>query len=311
MKKILVPLDGSAFAEQATDTARAIAARTGAALEFIVVHELALPPSRVGGAPVLDPRLDTEMRASRHRYLDRIEKAERERGTVKVSGTFREGRAAEQIASFASETAANLIVMTTHGRGGFERLWLGSVADGVVRGTSVPVLLVRPEFGSAAGGGVELNQVIVAVSGSDQDDPLISAVLELTDPLRSQYTLIHVLSPAPTLIPIDPDLGIAPVDVAAVPAEVDDRRESDAAAYLQLMARPFREHTVAVDTRVTHAGNAARAVVSLAEEKKANLIAVGTAARRPASRFFMGSVADKVVRRAHASVLVVPSRPSD
>lgn len=310
MRKVLVPLDGSPFAEQATETARAIATRTGAALEFIVVHEPEMSPSRVSGAPALDPRFDNELRASRRSYLERLEKAERERGTVKVTGVFREGRASDQIAAYASEAGADLIVMTTHGRGGFERFWLGGVADGVVRATTVPVLLVREESGIAAGGGVQLNQVVVGLAGLDQDDAVVNAVLALTDPARSQYTLIHVLAPSPTLAVMDVDLGPPPGEMAGLPAELDERRDSDAAAYLEMMARPLLERTPAVDTRVTRAGNPARAIISVAEEKKANLIAVGTATRRAVSRLFMGSVADKVVRRASCSVLVVPSTSS-
>jgi nucleotide-binding universal stress UspA family protein len=308
MKKIIVPLDGSAFAEQAVSTARAIAARTGAALEFVLVHELVMPPARVSGAPVIDPRLDTEIRSGRRAYLERLEKAERERGPVPVTAIFREGRAAEEIAAQASEAGADLIVMTTHGRGGFERLWLGSVADGVVRAGTVPVLLVREGSGAEAGGGVALNRVLIAVSGSEPDDAVIAATLETTDLVRAHYTLVHVLAPSPTLVALDPDLGPPPGEMAGVPVELDSRRQSDAAKYLESLAEPFRDRGATVDTRLMRAGGAARELVKLAEDIGANVIAVGTAGRAPVSRFFMGSVADKVVRRASCSVLVVPSK---
>lgn len=311
MQKILVPLDGSAFAEQATDTARALASRTGAALEFIVVHEPMLPPSRVSGAPVLDPRLEQEMRAGRRGYLERIEVAERERGPVAVTAVFREGRAASEIAAQVSEGGADLIVMTTHGRGGFERFWLGSVADAVVRAAVAPVLLVREGSGAAAGGGVSLDRVVVAVAGTDHDEAVVGAALDVTDVDRAHYTLVHVLAPAPTLVPLDPDLGPPPGPMSGLPADLNPTREPAAEGYLDVMARPFRDRTVSVDTRVGRAGNAGREVVAVAEEIGANLIVVGTAARRPVSRLFMGSVADKVVRRASCSVLVVPARSSD
>lgn len=310
MNRILVPLDGSAFAEQAIDTARAIAARTGAALEFIVVHERVIPPARVSGAPVIDPRLDTELRAGQRDYLERMAKTEHERGPVPVTGILREGRAAEEIAAQAAGGAADMIVMTTHGRGGFERLWLGSVADGVVRAGATPVLLVREGARSEAGGGAALNRVLVAVSGSEQDDVVIAALLMATDPPRAHYTLAHVLAPSPTLVALDPDLGPPPGEMAGIPAELDVRRESLVEGYLESLAQRFRDEGAVVDTRVTRAGGAAREVVKLAEEAGANLIAVGTAGRAPVPRFFMGSVADKVVRRASCNVLVVPATPS-
>lgn len=304
MKRILVPLDGSAFAEKAIDTARALAARTGAALELITVLEPFVPPSRVSGTRPLDPRLDIELRGAQAKYFERLERAERQRGTVAVTGVVREGRPPDEIADYASTQDADLIVMTTHGRGGFERFWLGSVADGVIRAASMPVLLVRESSGAEAGGGVALNRVVVALAGAPHDDTIIEAVLKVTDPMRSTYTLVHVPIPSPLIGAFDLSAGPAPDATAGVPGH--GRIGSDAEGYLDLMARRFREHTTSVEARVTQTGGAGREIVDLARQTGANLIATGTAARAPLARAFMGSVADKVVRSSECSVLVVP-----
>ena len=151
MRKILVPLDGSAFAEQAIETARAIAHRSGAAVEFLTVLHGALPPVRWAGAPPADTRLDAERRHAEQAYLDRIVQAERARSTFAVEGITREGDAAAEIVAQAADGGADLIAMTTHGRTGFGRLLFGSVAEHVVRHAEVPVLLLRQtEAGMAA-----------------------------------------------------------------------------------------------------------------------------------------------------------------
>jgi nucleotide-binding universal stress UspA family protein len=307
MPKILVPLDGSAFAERAVETARAIAARQGAAIEFVSVHEPELPPSRIGGAPVRDPRLNADIRASLLGYITRIEAAERARSALAITAAFREGPVAEEIVAQITEGEASLVVMTTHGRGGVERLWLGSVADRVIRSATVPVLLVRPTETAAA----SLDPVVVAVEGSDQDDRIVASLIETVDIARARITLAHVVLPTPVAEVMEPAVLPPPDELAGVPApELSDRVHA-AGRYLEWMAGPLRAGGAVVDTRVQRVGSAPRAILDIAREVGANLVVVGTAARTPLRRLFMGSVADKVVRSAHCNVLVCPAKPAE
>jgi len=306
MPKILVPLDGSAFAERAIETARAIAAQRNAALEFVAVHAPETPPSRTGGAPVRDPRMDAESRASLLDYINRIETAERARSTFPVMAAFREGAAADEVVAQATSGGASLVVMTTHGRGGVDRLWLGSVADRVIRSATVPVLLVRHRDSTA---GWPPERTVVAVAGADEDERVIASVIDVVPMLRAKVTLAHAVLAAPMIGALDPAIGPPPDEMAGLPVpEVSDRLHA-AERYLEWMAGPLRAGGAVVDTRVLRAGSAARAVLNLAEADEADLIAVGTAARGPLARMFMGSVADKIVRSASCSVLVCPAKP--
>jgi nucleotide-binding universal stress UspA family protein len=90
--------------------------------------------------------------------------------------------------------------------------------------------------------------------------------------------------------------------------EVSDRLDA-AQRYLEWMAGPLRGGGAVVDMRVVHAGSVPRAVLDAAKQVEADLIAVGTAARTPLTRMFMGSVADKIVRSATCNVLVCPAKP--
>jgi nucleotide-binding universal stress UspA family protein len=139
-RKILVPLDGSPLAEAALDDASAIAAAFGAELTLLQV----MPPDggalEVGGREVPIDEKEEMRRASTLAYLDalraRVPSAVRMRLEASV------GVAPDAIVQRAHDGGFDLIVMGTHGRSGFKRWVLGSVADHVVRHAQLAVLLV-------------------------------------------------------------------------------------------------------------------------------------------------------------------------
>jgi nucleotide-binding universal stress UspA family protein len=306
MQKILVPLDGSAFAEQAVETARSIAARTGAGIEFVTVQQPAIPATRVSGAPPLDPRIDHELRQSLQSYLDRMIGAQKSRDGVTVEGRLREGAAAEEIVAHAKECGADLIAMTTHGRGGLERLWLGSVADRVIRSANVPVLLVRVNDG-AKSAPIHFRSVVIGAAGAD-DDQVVAAAMDVAGQDGVEYRLVHVLPGSPMIPAVDPAVGPPPDEMAGVPHTADEHSERDAAEYLDRLAGPLLARGGMASTFVTRSDSPAAVIVDAAREAKADVIAVGTAARTALARFIIGSTADTVVRSALCSVLVCPPR---
>jgi nucleotide-binding universal stress UspA family protein len=130
-RTVLAPLDGSEFAEQALAEARLIAA-SGAELVLAAVttdHE--------------DAPLTESERVRAATYLDGIV-ARLRADRIAVRARVLAGSPAERILDAAEEEHADLIVMATHGRGGWRLLWLGSVASKVVEAAEAPVLLVRP-----------------------------------------------------------------------------------------------------------------------------------------------------------------------
>jgi len=308
MKKILVPLDGSAFAEQAVETARSLAHRTRAALEFVGVVAPVVTTARLGAAPPIDRRFDVEQREAVRDYLARVERAERARTTLEVTTVLREGAAASEIVTQATEGGSDLIVMTTHGRGGLDRLWLGSVADRVIRESGVPVLLIRPGESPVAGA-VSLARVVVGVAGEDADDRVVASAVDVTGLADTHYLLVHALPQLATLTAVDLALGPPPDEMSGVPASPDEGHTHSATRYLEWMAGPLRARGARVDTQVVAARTPARALAEAAHAMHADLVAVGTAARAPLVRLFLGSTADKVVRTAPCHVLVCPPAP--
>ena len=138
-QRILLPLDGSALAEQALPHAIAQAERFQAELILLKVLE---PLAKNLNLPIEATRRAEEVtRKLAHEYLERIAVGVRESG-IPVRAITVEGHPHKEIVRFAEAEQVDLIVMCTRGHSGLSRWLMGSVADRVVRGASVPVLLV-------------------------------------------------------------------------------------------------------------------------------------------------------------------------
>lgn len=139
-RHILVPLDGSAIAEQVLPHVEELAKVLGAR---VTVLRVTRPVDTVGGVPVsTEERWQAEEDAEAIPYLQDLEQRLRARG-LETTSARATGPMPATIIAQASGLGADLIAMTTHGRGGLKRLALGSVAEEVVRHATCPVLLVR------------------------------------------------------------------------------------------------------------------------------------------------------------------------
>lgn len=143
-KKILVPLDGSELAESILPQVVPLAKCMDS--EIVLLRIVALPASVYAAAA--DPRLAIDIRDDLREdatdYLNGIAAKLRAEG-IKSSVEIGMGVVAETIQDLAVGMHADLIAMSTHGRGGFARMMIGSVADQLVRNAHLPVLLIRPQ----------------------------------------------------------------------------------------------------------------------------------------------------------------------
>ncbi|WP_134669802.1 universal stress protein [Halorussus marinus] len=138
--RILVPTDGSTDTERAVEHAADLAAAHDAELHAVYVVNAAT----FAGLPMETSweGIDDVLRGEGESALDRVETIADERD-VPVSARLLEGSPSRRIVEYAEDEGCDLVVMGTHGRGGIDRLLLGSVAEGVVRACSVPVLTVQ------------------------------------------------------------------------------------------------------------------------------------------------------------------------
>lgn len=139
-KRILLPLDGSALAEQALPRAIAQAERFQA--EVVLLRVLEPLPRDQGLSQAAVKRAEELTSTMAREYLENIAAGLQEQG-IPVQVVIIEGRPHTEILRFAETNQVDLIVICSRGRSGFSRWLMGSVADRVVRGASTPVLLVR------------------------------------------------------------------------------------------------------------------------------------------------------------------------
>jgi nucleotide-binding universal stress UspA family protein len=145
-QRILVPIDGSTSSERALQEAIKLADGK-AQLRLVYVIEEVYPLDTEGYAYIDYAALQEAVRKTGERTLAQAAEKVQRSGMMAETALLDEPdeRVASVIDGEALNWKADLIVIGTHGRSGLSRLLLGSVAEGVVRGASVPVLLVRAE----------------------------------------------------------------------------------------------------------------------------------------------------------------------
>ena len=138
--KVLVTLDGSSFAEQVLPWAQLVSQVSSAEILLLIVPEVP-EPSMYGAMGDAIDELREQAESNARRYLDRTAATLREQG-MPVRPLVEGSRPATAILDVAEREGVDLIMLATHGRGGMERLFLGSVADRVVHHSRCPVLLI-------------------------------------------------------------------------------------------------------------------------------------------------------------------------
>ena len=141
---LLVPIDGSEPSDAASALAVRLAAEQNAALTFVnVVETNKILASVIPGQGYADPvpAVDALQNAGTAILADAVKRAQA--AGVKAQSSLLEGDCVQCIVAAAQDAHADLIVIGSHGRGGLTRLVVGSVAEGVLRQSSIPVLIVK------------------------------------------------------------------------------------------------------------------------------------------------------------------------
>jgi nucleotide-binding universal stress UspA family protein len=293
---ILCPVDFSDSSAHAVGQAVALAGWYQARITALhVFNPLA--------APAVEPLEESEEpRAEIERLRDQAAASFRAATTagIQVDAVVDIGRPAARIIERAKELPADLIVMGTHGASGFEHLFLGSVAEKVLRKATCPVLTVPPRATSTST--VPFRQVLCAVDFSDPSLAAFELGSSIAQRAGAAVTLLHVIEwPWPE--PPAPELKSLPAEQAAALAEY--RR------YLETTARTRLDTTLpdALKARgarpVIRHGKPYTEILRVAEEEKADLLVVGVHGRNPIDLTLFGSTTNQLVRRATCPVLTL------
>lgn len=292
---LMVPLDGSTFSQHALPHAASIAARTGGTIRLVLVHTpLVFPVADLAPVPLMD-QWDSDHRVEEERYLDVQAEWLREQG-LDVGTELRDGEVVQELREASGD--ADLMVLATHGRGGLERAWLGSVADALIRHAEIPLLVVRPaeEERVQERPAPSPRHILAATGGSAAGQAAVHQAAGLARLFDARLTLLRVVAfPGGLTSPYVPHA--AEMDRAAV-----EQSEEEARRDLAEMAASLTD--LDVTTRVTQAYHAARGILTAIDEEGADLVAVGTHRRSALGRAVLGSTADKVVRASPVPVLV-------
>ena len=300
IRRILVPLDGSAFGEHALPHAVALARRYDADLDLAHVHEVA-SLVYLEGVPLIDASVEMEGMQNDRGYLNGALRRVRALG-VRTHATLLDGPTVSALETHVEASGADLIVMTTHGRGPLSRAWLGSVADGLARHTSRPVLLVRPPEGAdaldaprpdLAVAPAHLRRLLIPLDASAESESVIEHALAVADEGAS-VLLLHVAPPAVVVgghvFPVDPERQRDMIEAAH--ASMEDTVEG-------LRARGIEAHLEVVVSR-----DVATSILEEARRESIDLIALTKHGRGELSRLVFGSVTDKVLRAAFVPILI-------
>ena len=165
-KGILVPLDGSALADEAVAHAAEIARRVDGSLHLVRVHTplSAFVPASDSAISIPDPMIDEQIRADSTKWLEDRARGVGALNDVPVSWEIRVGSPEVQLVLASQERRTRLLVCTTRGAGGAAMRLLGSVTDSVMRHAQCPVLVMTPV---AVKRDVHLKSVLVLTDGSE------------------------------------------------------------------------------------------------------------------------------------------------
>ncbi|NIO00872.1 MAG: universal stress protein [Candidatus Latescibacteria bacterium] len=141
-KEIVVPTDFSEHSLRAIDYATGLAEKFGSRLELVYVVEAGLQPADLAWTNVDYGDLNRQHREAAQKHMEGIAKERIPEG-ISASVSILIGKAFVEIVRFAESVNADLIVMATHGYGGFSHLLLGSTAERVVRKAPCPVLTIK------------------------------------------------------------------------------------------------------------------------------------------------------------------------
>ncbi|MEI6186579.1 MAG: universal stress protein [Dehalococcoidia bacterium] len=143
-QKIMVPLDGSQVAECVIPHIETIAGKADTNVELVTVIEPLEIPTR-GQIAISDDeikQIDAEGKKEAHKYLDQVCLRLKQAG-VNARVVLLTGRAADSLVRYANNNDVDLIIMATHGRSGISKMFWGSVAEKILRATTIPVLLIK------------------------------------------------------------------------------------------------------------------------------------------------------------------------
>lgn len=290
-QKILVPLDGSVPSERALNPAHTLALNMSAEM---VLFRVAPPIPFVADSMEIQQvyeQVTALNRSDARQYLVGALQSHFPETTVPTIIEAVSGSVISSILDYASRSEVDLIVMLSHGRSGVQRWFYGSVAEMVLRGAPCPLFVVRSDS--------PVRKALITLDGSSLAERALEAGVAVALSMGADVTLLQCVEPLGSrevaqLEGLRPGLG----------HDLQSQVQDEAGTYLRdqaaRLSRPELEIEVAIQV-----GPAGQRIVEYAERNDVDLIVMASHGRSGLSRWVYGSVAEKVLRGASCSLLVV------
>jgi nucleotide-binding universal stress UspA family protein len=289
IKRIMVPLDGSHLAEQALPLARTLASTFEA--------ELLLTMAVVSGDHYVNEETEGMLaeagRLASEQYLGATQQQLANEG-FHVRTAVASARPHIAISSLCDLERVDLIIMTTHGRSGVTRWTMGSVADKVLRTTNTPLILIHPTPQGAPPSAIA--RIVVALDGSELAEAALPLAQRMAKAIKAKLHLVRAVVPPTAIFGAEYLPGTLPVL---------EEMEAEATRYLETTVEKLQS-TGLTTTAIVRTGIPAEVILAEACEP-GDIVVMSTHGRSGVDRWFLGSVADAVVRHGDIPVLVVRS----
>ncbi len=317
MRTILVPLDGSALAEQVLPYVRTLAPLLGARVQLLNVivesqHDGLMAEGIAASYGMIDPLTTQREREQRsltrltqhaESYLDSQAVLLRSHG-IDIDTDVRCGPAADVIAEAAEGLDIAMIAMATHGYSGLRRWALGSVTDRVAHSTAKPVFVVRGTTAPPTEP-IMFKRVMVPLDGSPLAMQALPLAADLAERARAELLLMQAVAASIEAYPASAPLGRPDL----IPSDMLRMLRARAGQQLEDQAAMLRDRGLLVVSRVSN-GHAAEAIIDQAERESVDLIVMATHGYSGIKRWALGSVADKVLHAATTPLLLVHANAS-
>ncbi len=302
ISRILCPIDFSDCSRRALRYAIATAKWYGARVSVLHVRPLPAATADVIPSLAVDPAQQVRMAASDLRRLEDVAQRfvqEAHPGDVPVEVVVTESDAVHrEILDQVGAVSADMLVMSTHGRSGFDHLLLGSTTEKVMRKAACPVMIVPPAAGHlVAAGDVEFDRILCGVDFSGCSLAALAQALSMAEEADARITVLNVIEKPPEL---DESPRDASFDVAAVRAAAEAKRLRRLREVIPEAVLPY----CTVETTVWE-GPAWRGILQLASERHSDLIVMGVHGRGAVDLALFGSNTHHVIRAASCPVLTV------
>jgi nucleotide-binding universal stress UspA family protein len=295
--RIFCPVDFSDVSRHGLAHAAAFAQWYESTVTVLHVYSAPVPPVAVsqypGNIPLLPPIQPEEVREQVRQFCQPLIAT-----GVTPAIEVEEGDPVKVIARVSAVTSPDLLIMGTHGRGGFQRLVLGSVTEKVLRLVTCPVLTVPPPVETA--GPPSFKTILCAIDFGSSAIRALEYAFSLAKEADARLILLHVVESLADAAALGEPIGFSIPDFQR---SLEHDAMERLAALMPADARSWCRPEARVMT-----GKAHREILRAAVENQAELIVMGVQGRGAIDLLLFGSTTQHVIRQASSPVLTVRAK---